>query len=71
MKIYKNLFKNKTKNNFVDIMESIINELEIDKNMNYRRNVKYTNMDYIYGIIEVLSNNISWRNIMGSSVEEF
>ena len=41
-------------------MEKIINELEVNKNTNYRRNVNYTNRDYICGIIEVLSNNISW-----------
>ena len=47
------------------MMEEIIQKKEIRKQEYYRRNIKYTTKDYIMGIIEVLSNNISWRKYNG------
>ena len=65
MKIYKKLFSNENKDNFFNMMEEIIQKKEIRKQEYYRRNIKYTTKDYIMGIIEVLSNNISWRKYNG------
>ena len=45
-------------------MEGIINKLDI-RNTKYVRNKKYTTREYITGIIEVLSNNTSWRKYNG------
>jgi hypothetical protein len=64
IKIYKSLFKN-NKESFIDIIEKIINKLEPKKNKNYCRNQKYTTKEYISGIIEVITNNISWRKYNG------
>ena len=52
------------KNSFIDIMEKIINELD-NKNKKYILHKKYSIKDYICGIIEVISNNISWRKYNG------
>ena len=65
MIIYKKLLKNKTGDLLINIMEIIINKHEKHKNKNYVSNLKYTTRDYICGIIEVLSNNISWRKYIG------
>jgi hypothetical protein len=65
LKIYEKLLKNKQGNNLIDILENIINKLEPPKNESYKRNIKYSTKDYICGIIEVLSNNISWRKYNG------
>ncbi len=54
----------KPENNFMGLMENIINRLD-KKDTKYIRNKKYTTVDYIYGIIEVISNNISWRKYNG------
>ena len=62
MKIYNKLCNHK--NNFIDIMEQIIIKLD-KKDQKYTHNKKYTNRDYICGIIEVLSNNTSWRKYNG------
>ena len=64
MEIYSKLFKN-NKNSFIDIMINIINKLERAKDSNFKRNQKYTTKDYICGIIEVVSNNTSWRKYNG------
>lgn len=51
-------------NNLIDVMEKIIIEMD-KKNEKYVRNKKYTIQDYVCGIIEVISNNISWRKYQG------
>lgn len=61
--IYSSLFKKEE--SFIDIVVNIINELEPQKDESYKRNLKYTNRDYICCIIEVLSNNVSWRKYNG------
>ena len=62
--IYSTLFKNEQEI-FIDIFEMIVTKLESHKNKNYIKNVKYSNKDYIIGIIEVVTNNISWRRYIG------
>lgn len=63
MKLYNGLFKDNS-DSFIDIMKDSINKLDkVDER--YRRNVKYTIEDYVIGIIEVLTNNISWRKYNG------
>ena len=64
MEIRKSLFINRKKN-FIQLFESIIKKLEPSINDDYRRNIKYTMSDYIMGIIEVLTNNVSWRKYNG------
>ncbi len=51
--------------NFIQIMKSIILQLEKPKKKEYGRNKKYTLDDYIMGIIEVLLNCVSWRKYNG------
>jgi transposase len=63
-KIYKSLIKDR-KNNFVVLMKTIIQRLDIKKNMSYARNIKHSVEEYVAGIIEVLTNNISWRRYNG------
>jgi hypothetical protein len=63
-KIYSGLIKDR-KHNFVQLMKKIIQDLEETKNENYARNKKHTLEDYVMGIIEVLSNNVSWRKYNG------
>ena len=65
IKIYKKLFRNNNGDSLIDIMEEIIIDLEKDKNKSFARNIKYTTKDYLCGIIQVLSNNISWRKYIG------
>ena len=65
MKIYSKFLIRKSKFNFIELMESIINKLESNNNKMFIRNQKYTHIDYIMGIIEVLSNNTSWRKYNG------
>jgi transposase len=61
-KMYYKLYNKKE--SFIDLMEDIINKLDV-KNQKYVHNKKYTTKDYIIGIIEVLSNNVSWRKYNG------
>ena len=61
-KIYKKLCDHK--NNFIDLMEKIIKKLDTKKK-EYIHKRKYSEKDYICGIIEVISNNISWRKYIG------
>lgn len=61
-KIYHKLYKNQ--DNFINLMEDIIKRLD-KKNQKYNHRQKYTIRDYIIGIIEVLSNNVSWRKYNG------
>lgn len=61
-KIYNKLYKNN--DNFIDLMENIINDLD-KKDQKYTHNRKYSTRDYIKGIIEVISNNVSWRKYNG------
>jgi len=65
MKIYYKLFNNHNGDSLIQIIENIIEKLESGKNKNYKKNVKYTIKEYICAIIEVLSNNISWRKYNG------
>jgi hypothetical protein len=65
MVIYRKLLRNDSGNSLIDIMEQIINDLEKDKNKNYIRNTKHTTKEYICEIIQVLSNNTSWRKHIG------
>lgn len=64
-KIYKDLFK-ENKINFVQLMKNIVTKLETNKNNKYIRNKKYDIEEYITGIIEVISNNTSWRKYNGT-----
>ncbi len=66
MEIYQTLLNNKNNDSILDITDKIINKLEENKNKSYRRNFKYTNKQYLCGIIEVLKNNISWRKYTGA-----
>ena len=61
-RIYKKLYKENE--NFIDLMEEIINRLDT-KDQKYTHNKKYSTRDYIKGIIEVISNNVSWRKYNG------
>lgn len=61
-KMYSKLYKNNE--NLIDLMENIISELD-KKNQKYTHNRKYSTRDYIKGIIEVISNNVSWRKYNG------
>ena len=63
-KIYRSLIKDR-KHNFLLLMKSVIKKLERPRNENYIRNKKYSLDQYIMGIIEILSNNISWRKYNG------
>lgn len=63
-KVYQNLIKDR-KHNFVLLMKTVILKLSPIKNDNFKRNVKYTLEEYIMGIIEVITNNISWRKYNG------
>ena len=65
MIIYRKLLKNGNRDSLIDIIEEIINKFENKKNKDYIRNIKYTTRDYICAIIEVLSNNVSWRKYNG------
>jgi len=65
MKLYYKLFNNHNCDSLIQIIENIIEKLESGKNKNYKKNVKYTTKEYICAIIEVLSNNISWRKYNG------
>ena len=55
-KMYHKLYKDD--GNFIDIMENIIDKLD-KKNQKDIHNQKYSIRDYIVGIIEVISNNVS------------
>jgi hypothetical protein len=61
-KIYKKLYKNN--GSLIELMVKIINNLD-PKNQKYSHNKKYSITDYVEGIIEVLSNNVSWRKYNG------
>lgn len=62
---YKKLIKNINMDKFVNIFTNSVNKLSPIKNHNYKRNVKYTLNDYIFGIIDVLKNFISWNSYNG------
>jgi transposase len=62
-KIYKTLFQT-NKESFIN-MESIVKKLESSKNEKYIHNKKYSTREYVCGIVEVLSNNVSWRKYNG------
>ena len=54
----------KNKDVFIDIhllMKILIDNLEKFKNKSYVRHVKYTKMDFINGIIDIINNNTYWR----------
>jgi len=65
MNIYSKLLKNNNNDSLILIMESIIEKMESGKNAIYRKNIKFSTKEYICAIIEVLSNNISWRKYNG------
>ena len=64
-KKYSKLFIERENSNFIERMEKIITQLEPNKNEKYKRNCKHTIKEYVCGIIEVISNNISWRKYTG------
>lgn len=64
-KIYEKLMVKNGRESFVDTIEKIITQLEPAKKEEYKRNKKHTTRDYTRGIIEVVSNNISWRRYNG------
>jgi ssDNA-binding Zn-finger/Zn-ribbon topoisomerase 1 len=51
--------------NIHKLMNILIDNLSPTKNISYARNVKYSQMDFINGIIEVLLNNTYWRRYKG------
>ena len=57
-KMYHKLFSK------TESLNDIVKELD-QKDQKYAHNRKYTHIDYICCIIEVLSNNISWRKYNG------
>jgi len=64
-KIYSKILAKKGKQNFIELMESIIHKLEPVKNALYVKHKKYARRDYIMDIIEVFHNNTSWRKYNG------
>ena len=46
-------------------MNILIIELEPLKNNKYKLNNKYTNIDFINGIIEIINNNTFWSRYNG------
>jgi hypothetical protein len=65
---YKNITKYSIDDNHIDIpilMNIIVDHLKANKNINYARNVKYTQMDFIKGIIDILNNNTYWSRYKG------
>ena len=61
-KIYEKLFSKRE--SLIEIMVRIIEELD-KKDKKFSHNRKYTEEDYVCCIIEVISNNISWRKYNG------
>ena len=61
----KKLLKIHNIDTLIEIINEKINELQTNKNNLYKRNIKYTNQDYILVIIEVLKNHTSWNSYNG------
>ena len=68
-KYHKLFINDKHNNESINIrilMEILINNLKKHKNLAYARNVKYTTMDFINGIFDVLDNGTYWRRYKGT-----
>ncbi len=61
------VFKDRCKIN-IDIaalMNIIVDRLKEKKNHYYSRNIKYTQIDFINGIIDIVNNNTYWNRYKG------
>lgn len=61
---FKKIFKNPDKQ-LIDNFTNAIYSCSLPKNDFYKRNVKYTILDYVEGIIDVCKNNTSWNSYKG------
>ena len=64
-KYYISYSNNKPFLNIHLLMELIVNKLRPKINASFVRNKKYTEMDFINGIIEVIENNTYWNRYTG------
>jgi len=65
--LFKKLLKNINIDNFLNMLKNSIIKLSPIKDSFYKRNIKYSLDNYIYGIIDILKNFSSWNSYTGKN----